>query len=133
MIVVDTSALFAVVDAHDDMHAAAIGAAAELAESDAPLAISNYAVAEVLSLVSRRLGRETARVVQRNAIAPADVLWTSPLEHAAAVELFLESGRSLSFVDCATMAVMRARGLRTIFTFDDDFARAGFDVVPAVA
>jgi uncharacterized protein len=127
-IVVDTSALIATTDASDQHHAAALRAL-DLVD-DRPVSITNYVVSETLSLASRRLGMQHARDIQLHAIRAMEILWTTPLEHAAAVEAFLETGRSLSFVDCATMATMRARGLTTIFTFDEDFRRAGFEVVP---
>jgi predicted nucleic acid-binding protein len=129
MIVVDTSALFAVIDARDARHADAVATLQQLAVQDEPTAIPNYVVAESLSLVHRRLGMEHARRLQRLLIAPAEILWTTPLEHATATEQFIESGRALSFVDCATIASMRARGLTRIFTFDEDFERVGFDVL----
>ena len=126
-VVVDTSALYAVVDADDARHHDATTTWSRLADAgDTELLITNYVVVEVISLISRRLGMEVARQVQRVAIAAMTTCWTTPLEHAAAMEAFLGSGRALSFVDCATMVTMRARELSTIFTFDDDFARAGF-------
>ncbi len=127
--IVDTSALYAIVDAHDRNHRAALDVARLRAGTDS-FSVTNYVVSEALSLVSRRLGMESARVLQRRAIQAADILWATPLEHAAAIEEFLDSGRAMSFVDCATMATMRSRGIDTIFTFDDDFARAGFTVLP---
>lgn len=102
-----------------------------IAATGEQVGVPNYVVAESLALIGRRLGMEAARAVQRRAIAPSRILWTTPIEHARAVEAFLESGKSLSFVDCATMVTMRTRGLTRIFAFDDDFRRAGFEVVPA--
>lgn len=130
MIVVDTSAFLALLDDTDPHHARALGSMRELDEEDELPAVCAYAASESLSLVSRRFGMEPARRLQRRLLGACDLLVVSPLEHAAAVEAFLASGRSLSFVDCATMAVMRSRDLTRIFAFDEDFARAGFDVVP---
>lgn len=129
MIVVDTSAFFAVVDASDRWHRVAVDRLTRIVRDGAEIATTNYVATETLALVSRRLGMRVAAATQRTAIARAELLFTTALEHAAAVEQFLDSGRSLSFVDCATMATMRSRGLTSIMTFDDDFARAGFDVL----
>ena len=126
----DTSAIYAVVDADDARHAAALAQWRRLSAAEVGLAIPNYVVVEVMSLVSRRLGMDIARRVQRVAVSAMRTCWTTPLEHAAAMEEFLDTGRAPSLVDCATMAMMRARGLTTIFTFDEDFDRAGFEVLP---
>lgn len=128
MIVVDTAALLALQDRDDRAHRAALDALDDIGERQ--LFITNYIVSETLSLVGRRLGMDHARDIQQQAIQSMDILWTTPLEHAAAVDAFLDSGRSMSFVDCATMSTMRSRGLEAIFTFDEDFARAGFTVMP---
>ena len=129
-VLVDTSAMYAMLDELDGNHSAAIEAARALGDDDA-LTTTNYMVVEAFSLVSRRLGMVPARELQRRALQAMEIIWTSPLEHAAATEAFLTSGRAMSFVDCATMATMRARRIDTILTFDEDFARAGFVVLPS--
>lgn len=35
-----------------------------------------------------------------------------------------------SYVDCVSIAIMRRRGIREAFAFDDDFVKIGFTVVP---
>lgn len=52
--------------------------------------------------------------------------------HAALDELDRVARRhKVSFTDSSSFAIMRARGVTTAFTFDrDDFARAGFEVIP---
>jgi len=35
--------------------------------------------------------------------------------------------RQLSLVDCISFEVMRRRGIKTAFTFDDHFAEQGFE------
>jgi predicted nucleic acid-binding protein len=39
--------------------------------------------------------------------------------------------RRVSFVDLVSFAVMRTRGIRTAFAFDDDFEREGFEIAAA--
>jgi len=36
----------------------------------------------------------------------------------------------LSFTDCTSFAAMRKYGIREAFTFDEDFSKAGFEIVP---
>lgn len=42
-------------------------------------------------------------------------------------------GLVLSFTDCTSFVVMRHFGITEAFTFDDDFRRAGFTVLPPPA
>ena len=130
IVAADTSALYAMLDVHDSNHVAAVNAARAL-DDDVELTTTNYVVVEAFSLVSRCMGMDAVRALQRQGLQAMPIMWTSPLEHAAAIEAFLDSGRATSFVDCATMATMKSRGIDTIFTFDDDFSRAGFTVLPA--
>jgi len=130
MIVLDTSALYAVAQPTDPNHGAALETIAALVRDEAELAVPNYVVAETMSLVSRRLGMRAARRANF-VLARASMLWTTPVEHAVGTRDFLQSGRSLSFVDCTTFAIMRARDLTHAFAYDVDFERAGFTLVGA--
>lgn len=130
-VLVDTSALLALVRPHDPNHEAArVWTREHIGQAE--LAITTYAEAETLALCSRRLGMDTARRVS-DVILTFERMFVTPFEHRAALAQFIGSGRGLSLVDCATFAVMRARGIRTAFAFDQDFERAGFEVVPARA
>jgi predicted nucleic acid-binding protein len=127
-VLIDTSALFALVDQRDDRHAEIIDALHR--HRDEEIAVTNYVAVETLSLAHRRLGMDAVRGLQRTAMTSLPMLWTTAIEHTHAVEAFLDSGRSLSLVDCSTMATMRARNIESIIAFDDDFRRAGFRVIP---
>lgn len=127
-IVTDTSAILAILDDRDPDHAAAVTCLRQLGTQHDELLFTNYAVTETLSLVTRRLGMAAAADAQR-IVASGSILWTTRLEHAAAVATFLGTGHSLSIVDCATFATMRNRKLTKAFAFDADFARAGFELV----
>ncbi|MCW2950441.1 MAG: PilT protein domain protein [Thermoleophilia bacterium] len=130
-VVLDTSAVLALLDADDAMHASARHIWEErLSASDHELVIPNYVVSECLSLVSRRLGMAAARDAHQ-LMTLATTLWTHPVEHATATRHFLRSGRALSFVDCVTFTIMEVRGVTTAFAFDDDFATAGFTTLTA--
>ena len=46
-------------------------------------------------------------------------------------DLFLSyQDKVLSFTDCTSFALMRQRGLHAAFTFDADFQRVGYAVLP---
>ena len=126
---VDTSAVYALLDADDANHVRARQAFEGL--RDVELRTHAYVVVESLALVSRRLGMVAAddlidRLLPVIEVVPVD----APL-HSLALTAFREAGSpGISFVDRTSFAYMRLRGIETAFTFDADFARAGFQVVP---
>ena len=129
---VDTSALYALLDADDADHVRARQAFEGL--RDVELRTHAYVVVESVALVSRRLGMVAAddlidRLLPVIEVVPVD----APL-HSLALTAFREAGSSaISFVDRTSFAYMRLRGIETAFTFDADFARAGLRTLPSEA
>jgi predicted nucleic acid-binding protein len=131
-IFVDTSALYALLDADDTNHAAAGRTLAAL--RDAVLTTHAYVVVESLALVSRRLGRDAAIHFIDDLLPVIQVEPVDAALHAAALTAFREASRpSVSFVDHTSFAFMRLHGLETAFAFDADFVRAGLKVIPSQA
>ena len=129
MILVDTSALVALVEPDDRHHAPASRYASSLRPEQ--LMTHNYVAVEAVSLVQRRLGDRAARDLVTSWLAALDVRWVTREIHAAAVAaLLVGSRRQVSLVDFVSFEVMRRSGIRQAFAFDPDFERAGFQVVP---
>ena len=128
-IFVDTSALYALLDADDINHAAARSAFEAL--RDAELTTHAYVVVESLALVSRRLGRDAALHLIDDLLP---VIRTEPVDttlHAMSLTAFRDANTPrVSFVDRTSFAFMRLRGIEAAFAFDRDFARAGLGVLP---
>lgn len=123
---VDTSALYALLDEDDTNHRAAAASWPTLVDRE-HLVTHNYVVVETSALVQRRLGmRAAARL--HGALLPAIHLHMIETEtHARAVERWLAADRrGLSLVDVTSFVVMEALGISTAFAFDTDFAAAGF-------
>lgn len=132
MILVDTSALYAVLDRDDDNHAEAKAAWTRLLETEEPLLVTNYVVVETTALIQHRLGMEAVRILCGDVLPALDVHWMSEVDHAHAQNVLLASDRRrLSLVDCGSFHVMRSRMVRTAFAFDPHFREQGFDVVPS--
>ena len=94
---VDTSALFALLDADDERHREAAPVLAALVGSD-DLVTHNYVHVETVALVARRLGREATRALLDDLLPTVRTVWVDEALHASALAAYRE-GSSASFVD----------------------------------
>jgi predicted nucleic acid-binding protein len=126
---VDTSALYALLDADDANHASARQAFEGL--RDVELRTHAYVVVESLALISRRLGGAAADDLIDRLLPVIEVEPVDAALQSLALAAFRETGTpGISFVDRTSFAYMRLRAIKTAYTCDADFARAGFRVVP---
>jgi predicted nucleic acid-binding protein len=126
---IDTSALFALLDADDDHNARAVATFPSLDRTE--LVTTSYVVVECTALVERRLGRDLARALLRDVLATTRIVWVDEPLHRAAASAYLAARRmDVSLVDYASFEVMRREKIARAFVFDRHFADAGFDVIP---
>ena len=129
---VDTSALFAVLDADDRFHAEAGELWEQLIVSAQEMVCTNYALVESFALIQRRLGMEAVRAFEEDISPLIRVHWVSESDHRSGVTAFLTAGRrELNLVDCIIFLVMRQLDLRVAFAFDEDFQAQGFENLAA--
>jgi predicted nucleic acid-binding protein len=134
MILVDTSALYAMLDRDDENHPAANEAWGRLLQDDEPLLVTNYVVVETTALVQHRLGMGAVRVLCGDVLPALDLHVITEDEHRHAQNAMLAADRrKLSLVDCSSFQVMRARQVRRAFVFDPHFREQGFEVLPPAA
>jgi predicted nucleic acid-binding protein len=128
---VDTSALYAILDANDEHHPAAKQTWVELVDRQVDLIITNYIIVETFALVQRRLGLAALRTLQEDVVPVLRVEWVAEVDHQAGVTAVLVSAnRRLSVVDCVSLKTMRALGIKTVFAFDHHFSEQGFECIP---
>ncbi len=129
---VDTSALYAALDADDDNHALAVRTWRSLGEAGEAPATSNYVLVETIALVARRLGLQAVRDFQADFAPLLAVHWVDEPLHDLGVAALLTAGRrNLSLVDCVSFEVMRQQGLDKAFAFDPHFGEQGFACMPS--
>jgi len=130
-IYIDTAALYAILDADDENHAAARNTWVDLLNRQEELLCSNYVLVESFALVQHRLGIAAARALEESILPVLSVYWVGQATHHAAVSALLTAGRrDLSLVDCVSFECMRQLGIRTAFTFDRHFGEQGFTRIP---
>jgi len=124
---IDTSAMFAFLDADDEHHAAAAETWRRLDHDTATLVTHNYVLIEAAALIQRRLGGEALRDFMEAVVPLLAVVWIGrDLHQAAAAALLMSGRRRVSLVDCASFEVMRRAGIREFFAFDPHFNEMGF-------
>jgi predicted nucleic acid-binding protein len=132
MIFVDTSALYALLDADDANHPHARQAWQQWLEQPAHFVCSNYVLVETIALIQRHLGIVAVRRFQEELLPIFQIRWIEADLHRAAMSALLTvDRRQLSLVDCTTLELMRRLGLRVIFAFDGHFTEYGFTCLPA--
>jgi uncharacterized protein len=124
---VDTSALFALLDAEDAGFAATLPAWRRGLEEEVGFFTTNYVVLETVALAQRRLGLAAVRALCDEMLPMIETLWVTDADHESGLALLLLSGRRrLSLVDCVSFAIMRRHGLRDYLGSDPHFAEQGF-------
>jgi predicted nucleic acid-binding protein len=128
---VDTSALYAVLDADDRNHDHAVeafGAALEQVDAGRLEAVTHGSVVvEAAALVQRRLGMDASTVLLTSVVPSLRVVWVDAALHDQAVAALLAAGqRGVSLVDWTSFIVMRRDAIREALAYDDDFWEQGF-------
>lgn len=131
MILIDTSAIFAVLDEDDINHHRAAKFWAESVENETTILTNSNLLLEAFALIQRRHGLDILNRFQQGMVPWLQIEWIDPEKHAQAVNLlFSANRRHLSLVDVSAFSTMRRMGVTQVFTFDNHFAEEGFDVLP---
>lgn len=132
IVIVDTSALYALVDRNDPNHARA---AAFLRDQSAKqtLLISNHVFDEIMTLCKMRLGMAICLQLGmriRNSKLLEIVLFGAE-EEMATWRLFGQyKDKEWSYTDCASFVLAQQRKTTFAFSFDHHFAQMGLTMVP---
>jgi uncharacterized protein len=128
-VLVDTSAIFALLDRSDANHKPAEIALRSLRTRRTTPLLTNFIVAESHALLLARIGADVARRWLLGSV------WTvervSADDESQAREIIARyTDKSFSYTDATSFAVMTRRGIRAAFAFDPHFRQYGFQVLP---
>ena len=127
-VLVDTSAVYALLDRSDARHAEAREGLDQLRRRRIEPLLTNFIVAESHALILARLGAAFARqwLVQNR--WPVERVQEADETRAQAI-LVRFTDKAFSYTDATSFAVMERLGLKTAFAFDPHFRQYGFTVV----
>lgn len=128
----DTSGLYALLVATEERHEAVARAFARILEKRRPLITTNYVLLETAALLQRRIGLPAVRDLEERLVPVCTVIWVTETMHRRAMDRLLRADRrGLSLVDCVSFGVMEAEGIGEALALDEDFADAGFRLMPS--
>jgi predicted nucleic acid-binding protein len=129
-VLVDTSAVLALLVPTDAQHARARRAFAKLADAQSRLLTTSYTLVECYALIDRRIGREAVRRFRSEFAPLLEVIWVGADEHERALDIVEAGGASgPSLVDAASFVVARKHHVDQVFAYDAHFTKAGFVLV----
>lgn len=125
----DSAGFFALWDAADTHHAAAVRLQEELARKHRRFVTTDYVVDETVTLLVVRHSHDAAAdfldSVERSEALRLE--WIGPERfHAACVLFRKHADKEWSFTDCVSFTTMRDLRIRDAFTTDHHFKQAGF-------
>ncbi len=131
---VDTSGLYAALDADDTNHPEAAQILGTLLDSidrdEAAVVTHSSVVVEVVAIVQHRLGMAAVRAVVDDVLPLLEIVWVDAALHDEATTALLAADRrGVSLVDWTSFVVMRRHAIDTAFAFDDDFHDQGFALI----
>lgn len=84
-----------------------------------------------MALLQRRLGLDAVRDLDDTIVPLLGVRWmTERLHRRAMMRLRRMDRRGVSLVDCSSFELMDSEGIHDVFALDENFAAAGFRLLP---
>ena len=133
MIYIDTGAFLARHLSRDQYHPQANTYWGAIQKKNEACVTSNFVLDETFTLLGRRAGYNFAAQRARNIYASESLQILRPTgkEELTAIDFFEKySDQRLSFTDCVSFVLMQSKKIKRIFTFDQHFQLAGFQIYP---
>ncbi|MBI2763892.1 MAG: PIN domain-containing protein [Chloroflexi bacterium] len=127
-VVVDSSAIFALLDRHDAHHNAAVAFWTDPDDED--LVTHAYVVVESVALVRSRLGPAAVDALVDGTLPGIRVEMVDRPLHEISLAALRGIGGGTSVVDRVTLAFAGRHGIRRAFAFDADLVGAGLATCP---
>lgn len=131
IVFVDSSAWVALYHQNDTHTPIAQGISENLVLQHASLVTSNYIVAEALTIVSQRSGKQRAQELGNYLLNGAiPVIRIDEILEQQAFKVFSKlRDKDVSFIDCTCFVLCQTLGIQYIFGFDKHYEKQGFRLV----
>jgi uncharacterized protein len=126
-ILVDADAFIALAKQDDVNHERAVQILTSALKKPFRFLTSNYVFAEVVTVLSQRVGHDAARAFIHEMKSPNSefsLYWIDEDIENSAIEIFEDqTSKNVSFVDCTNIAIIRNAQLQGIFSFDKTYPK----------
>ena len=127
-VLVDTSAIYALVDRDDTYHRKSVAILRSLPRRGVTPLLTNFILAEAHALLLSRLGAEMARQWLLRQLWPVEAV--TPQDEDKAKEIIRRYvDKTFSYTDATSFAVMERLGLKEAFAFDPHFRQYGLKLL----
>jgi len=126
-VLIDTSAVYALLDRDDTNHAAAKACLEKLRRLRTEPWLTNFVLGESHALLLARLGHEVARKWLLANTWPVERVTVEDEERARDI-IRRQADQTYSYVDATSFAVMERLRIRRALAFDRHFQRFGFEL-----
>ena len=121
---IDTNIFVALRDKNDSTHKRAVQILERLIKADVIFFTSSDVIGETLTVISRKLGKTQAVKFLKEVEGMAREIFVDENLHRISRNFFTEvRSKTISFVDCSNVVVMKNSKIKTIFSFDEDFKK----------
>lgn len=133
IIFVDSDVFVSVLRKDDSNHQKAKRLYLQLEKLNVSFATSNYVFAEVITVISQKIGHKIALEFisnMRSLDSIYNFIRVTPEIEEMAIEIFKkQTSKNVSFVDCTNMALIKHDNLTAIFSFDEIYKKNGYKLV----
>ena len=134
MILIDTGAWYALTDPQERHHGRAVGVFGRSTKGEhGRMVTSDYILDETYTLIRMRLGIEPVKRLRGllRQSSSIQVVRVSDTDFERSVDMMLaHEDKRWSLTDCTSFVLMQELEIGDAFTFDHNFAEAGFRVIP---
>ena len=130
MIFIDTSAFVGIHDSKDLHYEASQRIIRLLIDQEAQLVTSSYILAESYTVISQKAGKDKAISFKEDFDPRIRVIRIDEALEESAWSIFkVIKSKNVSYIDCTSFAVMKNYNISQAFAFDEDFEKAGFELL----
>ncbi|MDP3918088.1 MAG: PIN domain-containing protein [Candidatus Woesebacteria bacterium] len=127
---IDTNVFVALKDDTDSTHEKALKLLKILIEQKTSLFTSSDIIAESLTVISRKLGKDEAMEFLKELKTYAKEIFIDESIHAETRKFFAKvKSKNISFIDCSSVIAMKRNKIKYIFSFDEDFKKMGVELL----
>ena len=127
-LLIDADAFIALNDGNDPSHKQALVLSKVISFEEYQLMTSDPALGEAITVISQNINlKQAVSFAEGILVTNIEIIEPDSSLRRQALDIFKkQNSKNSRFTDCVNMAIMREKGLDTIFSFDEHYKKNGF-------